>query len=344
MNKKRIFSLFLIFTLILCSFPTNVVSAAQDSGTVVVVEISQEEKLSIGRNLLIGNALYQKNLEYMKDLNRAIGLFTENKISENEFFSSITNVNTKSTYYYLLFQNVVTTEKIKNTSDNIAYNLYLGRRATEELMKYVDDKSDLRLKVGQDLLQQAIAQENSINNNIASDLARYDIPANYVHVDASVFSDESILMANAQDSVIFEDLNSTEYENYEYYLTAINDAFMLISWELQNVYLTKADYENGAITVTRMISNIDQSAYVITNIYEDINFMTAPQGLEKLESDSKKTVTLYNDALIELQKFNMDFQLEHFEKAMKIINQADSAAGRIGEFIYSVRYQYRNDL
>ena len=343
MIKNKYISVFLILTFIFSCFPVNVFANNKNTDTVVVVEISQEEKIKIGRNLLIGNALYQKNLEYTKDLNRAVGLFSENKISESEFFNSITNINTKSTYYYLLFQNVVSVDKIQNTSDKIAYNLYLTRRATEELMKYMDDKSDLRLKVGQDLLQQAIAEENTINNKIATILAKYDIPATYIHVDASIFSDESILMANAPSSVIFEDLNSTEYENYEYYLSAINDAFMLISWELQNIYLTKADYENATISVTRMISNIDQSAYVIMNVYDDINFLTAPKGLEKLETDSKKTVTLYKDALIELQKFNMDFQLEHFEKAMKIVEQADAAAGRIGEFIYSVRYQYRND-
>lgn len=341
MIKKKILSLVMACSMFLSAIPTVTLAA---NNTVELQEVSQEEKMSIGRNLLIGNALYQKNLEYLKDLNRSISLFGENKISEGEFFGSISNVNTKSTYYYLLFQNVVSVERIKSTSDNIAYNLYLGRRATEELFKYMDDKSDLRLKVSQDLLQQAIAEENNINNYIARDLARYDIPADAIYVDASVFTDESILMANADASVIFEDLNSTEYQNYEYYLTTINDAFMLISWELQNIYLTKADYESGAIPVTRMISNIDQSAYIITNIYDRINFLTAPKGLEKLEVDSKKTVTLYFDALVELQKFNMDFQLDHFEKAMKIVNQADTAAGRIGEFIYSVRYQYRNDL
>lgn len=344
MNKIKYCSVFLIIILLTNLFSVNIVFADNSKNTVVVEEISQEEKLKVGRNLLIGNALYQKNLEYTKDLNRSISLFSENKISENEFFASINNVNTKTTYYYLLYQNVVSTEKIKTTSDNIAYNIYLSRRATEELIKYIDDKSDLRLKVAQDLLQQAIKAEETINNNIAQDLARYEIPANSIVVDASVFTDESILMANVSNSVIFEDLNSTEYEKFEYYLTSVNDAFMLISWELQNIYLTKADYVNGSISVTRMISNIDQSAYVITNIYDDINFLTAPKGLEKLETDSKKTVTLYRDALIELQKFNMDFQLEHFEKAMKIIDQADAAAGRIGEFIYSVRYQYRNDL
>lgn len=340
---KKILSLFLTTIFVFSILPTTVIADDKTTGTVVIEEISQEEKISIGRNLLIGNALQQKNLEYIKDLNRAVTLYSENKISENEFFNSITNVNTKTTYYYLLFQNVVSVEKIKSTSEDIAYNLYTSRRATEELLKYIDDKSDLRLKVGQDLLQQVISAENPTNNKIATDLARYDIPTTYIYVDPSVFSDESILMANAESSIIFSDLNSSEYESYEYYLTAINDAFMLISWELQNIYLTKADYENATISVTRMISNIDQSAYVINNVYEDINFLTAPEGLEKLETDSKKTVTLYKDALTELQKFNMDFQLEHFENAMKIVEQADSAAGRIGEFIYSVRYQYRND-
>ena len=38
-------------------------------------------------------------------------------------------------------------------------------------------------------------------------------------------------------------LEKEEFEKYEYYLKTVNDNFMLVSWELQNIYLAKTDYE-----------------------------------------------------------------------------------------------------
>lgn len=311
---------------------------------VAVVTISEEQKVELGRYLLVNNALYQKTLEYAKDLNRSIPLFAEGKISEGELISAINNTNKKSTYYYLLSQRLKQIKEGDNAVSKIKYNIYLSRRGTEELLKYIDDKSDIRLKVGQDLIAQAIAQENEINQSIAKILAKYEIDTESVYVDSSVFTDDSEFLASLSDSVIFKDLTSEEFQKYEYYLKTVNDNFMLVSWELQNIYLAKKDYENGKININQLISTTDKSSYVITTSYNNLMLQKAPEDLYKLEKDTQNTMTLYKDALLEIQKFNMDFQLEHYTDAIKIIEQADAEAGRIGEFIYSVRYQYRSDI
>lgn len=311
---------------------------------VAIVELSEEEKLDIGRYVIVNNALYQKTLEYAKDLNRSIPLFAEGKLSEGEFINAINNTNKKSTFYYLLSQKLEKVEKGEDAVKKIKYNLYTTRRASEELLKYLDDKSDVRLKVGQDLLENAISEENDINQKIAKTLAQYNIDAEAVYVDNSIFTDDTVYLADLSDTVIFKDLTSEEFEKYEYYLKTVNDNFMLVSWELQNIYLAKTDYENGKININQLISTTDKSNYVITTSYNNLMLQKAPTDLSKLEKDTKATITLYRDALLEIQKFNMDYQLEHYEKAMKIVDQADAEAGRIGEFIYSVRYQYRSDI
>lgn len=311
---------------------------------VAIVELSEEEKLDIGRYVIVNNALYQKTLEYAKDLNRSIPLFAEGKLSEGEFINAINNTNKKSTFYYLLSQKLEKVEKGEDAVKKIKYNLYTTRRASEELLKYLDDKSDVRLKVGQDLLENAISEENNINQKIAKTLAQYNIDAEAVYVDNSIFTDDTAYLADLSDTVIFKDLTSEEFEKYEYYLKTVNDNFMLVSWELQNIYLAKTDYENGKININQLISTTDKSNYVITTSYNNLMLQKAPADLSKLEKDTKATITLYRDALLEIQKFNMDYQLEHYEKAMKIVDQADAEAGRIGEFIYSVRYQYRSDI
>ena len=311
---------------------------------IAIIELSEEEKLDIGRYVIVNNALYQKTLEYAKDLNRSIPLFAEGKLSEGEFINAINNTNKKSTFYYLLSQKLEKIDKGETVVKDIKYNLYTTRRASEELLKYLDDKSDVRLKVGQDLLENAIAEENNINQKIAKTLAQYNIDAETVYVDSSIFTDDTAYLADLSETVIFKDLTSEEFEKYEYYLKTVNDNFMLISWELQNIYLAKTDYENGKININQLISTTDKSNYVITTAYNNLMLQKAPENLYKLEKDTKATITLYRDALLEIQKFNMDYQLEHYEKAMKIVDQADAEAGRIGEFIYSVRYQYRSDI
>lgn len=308
------------------------------------VEVSEEQKINIGRYILVSNALHQKTLEYVKDLNRSIPLFIEGKLSEAELITAINNTNRKSTYFYLLAQKLEQITEGDEATSKVKYNLYLTRRATEELLKYIDDKSDIRLKVGQDLLEQTIERENEVNQSIAKILAKYDINTESVFVDSSVFTDDVKFLESLSDTVIFKDLTSEEFEKYEYYLKTVNDNFMLVSWELQNIYLAKTDYENGKINVNQLISTTDKSNYVITTAYNNLMLQKAPEDLYKLEKDTQKTMTLYRDALLEIQKFNLDFQLQHYTDAMKIIEQADTEAGRIGEFIYSVRYQYRSDI
>lgn len=349
MNKKKsifkLISLMLVSILsITCLSGCGMTTKQVPQNQVAIVELSEEQKVDIGRYVLVNNALYQKTLEYAKDLNRSIPLFSEGKLSEGELISAINNTNKKSTYYYLLSQRLKQVKEGEDAVSKIKYNLYLSRRGTEELLKYIDDKSDIRLKVGQDLITQAIEQENEINQSIAKILAKYNIDAESVYVDSSIFTDDTPFLTSLSDSVIFKDLTSEEFEKYEYYLKTVNDNFMLVSWELQNIYLAKKDYENGKININQLISTTDKSNYVILTSYNNLMMQKAPEDLVKLEKDTQSTITLYKDALLEIQKFNMDFQLDHYVDAMKIIEQADAEAGRIGEFIYSVRYQYRSDI
>lgn len=349
MNKKVLLLggfglIILILIMIVLGSGGSKPKEVKPANQIAQVEISEEQKINIGRYILVSNALHQKTLEYVKDLNRSIPLFIEGKLSEAELITAINNTNRKSTYFYLLAQKLEQITEGDEATSKVKYNLYLTRRATEELLKYIDDKSDIRLKVGQDLLEQTIERENEVNQSIAKILAKYDINTESVFVDSSVFTDDVKFLESLSDTVIFKDLTSEEFEKYEYYLKTVNDNFMLVSWELQNIYLAKTDYENGKINVNQLISTTDKSNYVITTAYNNLMLQKAPEDLYKLEKDTQKTMTLYRDALLEIQKFNLDFQLQHYTDAMKIIEQADTEAGRIGEFIYSVRYQYRSDI
>ena len=314
-----------------------------DDNTIQIVELEDDLKLETGEYLVLSNALYQKSIEIAKDLNRGVSLFQQDKMNKTELSNMIANSNKRLTYYYLVSLQLESPSMLEEFNEDLTYNFYLMRRGSEELLKFLKDGSELRLNIGTDLLQQAILREEGVASSIATEIARYDIEPSAVVIDQEIWNKEYEFLAQTPDLVIFKDLNSEEVQSYEYYLKLVNESFILVSWELQNIYLSKVRYENEEISIPQLKSELEGASYIINRLHDELILAEAPEGLERLENDTKKTIKMYRDALLEIQKFNMNENLKHFDNALIIIAQADEEAGRIGEFIYSVRSQYRMD-
>ena len=314
-----------------------------DDNTIQIVELEDDLKLETGEYLVLSNALYQKSIEIAKDLNRGVSLFQQDKMNKTELSNMIANSNKRLTYYYLVSLQLEFPSMLEEFNEDLTYNFYLMRRGSEELLKFLKDGSELRLNIGTDLFQQAILREEGVASSIATEIARYDIEPSAVVIDQEIWNKEYEFLAQTPDLVIFKDLNSEEVQSYEYYLKLVNESFILVSWELQNIYLSKVRYENEEISIPQLKSELEGASYIINRLHDELILAEAPEGLERLENDTKKTIKMYRDALLEIQKFNMNENLKHFDNALIIIAQADEEAGRIGEFIYSVRSQYRMD-
>lgn len=314
--------------------------SSNDDGVIEIVHLDEQTKMTTGDYLVLSNALYQKGLTSSKELLEYVSLYEQGQLSEPELHTAIVKANKQLTYYYLVAIQNPSNDVISSLADDIEYEFYLMRRGSEELLKYTADGSTLRVDVGRDLLTQAVQKEQIINTEVGTAFARYDINPDSVVVDSGVWDKEYTFIQQQPDMVIFKDLEGSEKSGYGYYLRNVNDSFMLVSWEIQNMYLAKLDYERGDITADQLSSILDRSGYVILNVHEDMKILTAPEGLGQLGEDTEKTMTLYHDALLEIQKFRMTMDVKHFDNAMIIINQADAEAGRIGEFIYAVRQQY----
>lgn len=350
LNKTKVIRLLLIgiilvitIFLIFSNIRSNFTGRSDDNQSIQIVELENNLKLKTGEYLVVSNALYQKSIEVAKDLNRSVSLYQQNRMNKTELTNVIANSNKRLTYYYLVALQTDSPSIIEDLETDINYNFYLMRRGSEELLKFLHDESDLRLNVGTDLLQQAILREEGVSTSLATAIAKYDIDPTSIVVDQEIWNREYEFVAQTPDLVIFRDLNSSEVESYEYYLRLVNESFMLVSWELQNIYLSKFQYENEEITIPQLKSDLEKAGFVINRLHDELQLASAPEGLGRLESDTKNTITMYRDALLEIQKFRMSENLKHFDNALIIIEQADEHAGRIGEFIYSVRAQYRMD-
>lgn len=311
-----------------------------DDNTMEIIELEPKLKMETADYLVLTNALYQKSVETSKNLKETIVLYENDQISKQELRNVIARSNKKITYYYLMALQNRSSEVVSHVEEEVTYDFYLMRRASEETLKYLQDGSSLRLSVGADLLDQAILRQGENEELMAREIARYDINPSTVVVDPSIWSREYTYIEDHPDLVLFKDLNSSERNEYEYYLKHVNEGFMLVSWEMRNMYLAKVDYKRDEISADQLSSSLDGSGYVINRVYEELQMLEAPNGLETLQEDTRKTITLYRDALLEIQKFRMTGKLEHFDNATIIVDQADVEAGRIGEFIYNVRTQY----
>lgn len=343
MNKKILLRVILIsFIVLLFGFLALKLFAGEkaDEDTIEIIQLDSDTKMKTGDYIVLMNALYQKAQETSKSLHQSVSEFNQGSISSTELKSAITKSNKQLTYYYLVaIQNPPSsvTEKLGTDMD---YEFYLMRRGSEELLKYTQDNSSMRLAVGSDLLAQAIKNETQRNTEMATELVRYDVNPNEVVISTSVWDKEYTFIQDQPDMVIFRDIETTEKESYSYYLRYVNEAFMLVSWEIQNMYLAKIDYTHDEITQEMLKSKLDGSGFIINQVYDDLELLQAPEGLGQLDEDTQKTMTLYRDAMLEIHKFRMNGDVKHFDNAMIIINQADVEAGRIGEFIYAVRQQY----
>lgn len=315
-------------------------SSSKDEGLIEIIQLDSQTKMETGDYLVLSNALYQKGLTSSKELLEALNLFEQGQLSEPELHTAIIKSNKQMTYYYLVAIQNPSSDVITTLGEDLEYQFYLMRKGSEELLKYTADASTLRVDVGRDLLTQAVQNENAVNTEVATAFARYDIDPNTVVVDPSIWDKEYTFIQQQPDMVIFKDLEASEQNGYAYYLRHVNDDFMLVSWEIQNMYLAKLDYERGDITADQLSSILDRSGFIINRVYEDSKILLAPEGLGQLGEDTQKTMILYHDALLEIQKFRMTTNVDHFDDAMVIIHQADAEAGRIGEFIYAVRQQY----
>lgn len=348
MNKKKILYLVLIITIFIAVIYMSFVNFISpilnknngDDNIIEIVQLDTQSKLETGDYLILTNALYFKAIENAKELNQSISLFEQKSLTEIEFSNMISNLNKRLTYYYLVAIQNPATEHVENVETHINYDFYLMRRASEELLKYLSDRSTLRLSVGSDLLKQAIERETETLTIMSTAIAKYDINPNTVVVDDTIWDKEYEFVSQIADTVIFKDLNSSEMSEYAYYLQYVNESFMLVSWEVQNMYISRIDFEQEEISSEQLKANLESSGFTINNAYDELYTLNAPEGLENLEKDTRKTITLYRDALLEIQKYIMTKEIEHFDNAMAIITQADVEAGRIGEFIYSVRSQY----
>lgn len=311
-----------------------------DKDAIEIIYLDSDTKMKTGDHIVLMNALYQKAQETSKNLHQSIADFEQGAISSTELKTAITKSNKQLTYYYLVAIQNKPSSVTEGLSKDMEYEFYLMRRGSEELLKYVEDSSSLRLAVGSDLLAQAIQHEGQRNEQMATELVRYDVNPNEVVISTEVWDKEYTFIQDQPDMVIFKDIEGTEKESYSYYLSFVNDAFMLVSWEIQNMYLAKIDYTQDEITQEHLKSKLDGSGFIINQVYEDLELIKAPEGLGQLDEDTRKTMTLYRDAMLEIQKFRMSGDTKHFDNAMIIINQADAEAGRIGEFIYAVRQQY----
>jgi len=351
LNKSKIIRILLIVLIVVATSILLIqnlksfgfLGKSKDDNTIQIVELEDDLKHQTGEYLVVSNALYQKSLDIVKNLNRGVSLYQQDKMNRTDLTNMIANSNKRLTYYYLVSLQLETPSILEKLDEDLTYNFYLMRRGSEELLKFLKDESELRLNVGTDLLEQAILREENVVNAIASEIARYDIEPSAVVIDQEIWNKEYEFLEQTPDLVIFKDLNSQEVESYEYYLKKVNESFILVSWELQNIYLSKVRYENEEITIPQLKTELEGASYIINRIHDELILLDAPEGLERLENDTKKTIKMYRDALLEIQKFTMNENLKHFDNALIIIAQADEHAGRIGEFIYSVRSQYRMD-
>lgn len=343
LNKKvliRIILLILIIGLVGFLATKMLSSGGGDDDSIEIIYLDSDTKIKTGDHIVLMNALYQKAQETTKALHQSIADFNNGAISSTELKNVITKSNKQLTYYYLVAIQNQPSSVTEELGTDMEYEFYLMRRGSEELLKYVQDGSSLRLAVGSDLLAQAIQNEPKRNEEMATELVRYAVNPNEVVISTEVWDKEYTFVQDQPDMVIFRDIEETEKDSYSYYLRFVNDAFMLVSWEIQNMYLAKVDYTQDEITQEHLKSKLDGSGFIINQVYDDLEFVKAPEGLAQLDEDTRKTMTLYRDAMLEMQKFRMSGDTKHFDDAMIIINQADIEAGRIGEFIYAVRQQY----
>lgn len=345
-KKKRIqFILVLLVFVIACFVFLSVMfkgdSSNEDDSLITVVKVSNQEKISLGKELAMTNALHKKALETGKSLNEGIKSYQQEEIGVDQFQTLLVKANKQLTFYYLLaLQNGDYSEKLKDIREDVDYDLYLMRRGSEEAAKYVTDNSTLRLEVGSDLLTQALKNENVQEAALKTEFARYEINPEFVVVDPTVWDKEEQFLKSQPDLVNFADLSSKQKNSHEYYVKHVNDSFMLIAWEIQKMYLAKGDYLNDEINSEQLNSMLDGSGYVIFSNIEEMQSLKQPKGLQAMYEDTNATLTLYKDAVLEIQKFRMDKNVKHFDTAKLILNQADAASGRIGEFVQTVRTQY----
>ena len=345
-NKKiiRIILISLIFIIgiivLLNFFNVFNQSSETDENTIEIVNLDSQTKMEVGDYLVLINTLYQKGMQSTKELNEQILLYEQGKTSVSDLNTYITQYNKKLTYYYLVAVQNPSLDETKKVETDLNFQFYLMRRGSEELLKFVQDKSTLRLSVGKDLLAQSILEEQNSETLIGQNIARYAIDANTVVIDPSIWDKEYQFLQKQPDLVIFKDLDSSEKQGYSNYLKIVNDNFMLVSWEIQHMYQAKMDYTNGKITADQLSTDLDKSGYIINNIYDEFKILSVPDGLGNLEKDVSNTMTMYHDAVLEIQKFRMSMNTKFYDNAMIMINQADESAARIGEFIYSVRHQY----
>lgn len=311
-----------------------------DEDAIEIVYLNQEEKLETSHYLVLTNTLYQKAVEVSKEINHLSAEYLQGNLGKVEFDTAVARANKQITYYYLVALQAEKNGNVESLSKDLEYDFYLMRKGTEEMMKYSTDTSTLRIYVGRDLLSQVFEREALANKEIATEIVRYDIDPDLVVISSEVWDKEYQFVQETPNMVAFQDLDLTDKSSYEYYLKYVNEAFMLVSWEMQNIYLTKIDYNNELIERPQFNTKLDASGYIITTAHDELALLKAPEGLELLEEDTRKTMTLYRDALLEIHKFRMDGDIKHFDNAMVIIEQADEQAGRIGEFIYAIKQQY----
>lgn len=343
LNKKVLIRIIMLVLIVgLVGFLASKVLSSDngDTDAIEVIYLDSDTKIKTGDHIVLMNALYQKAQETTKALHQSTADFNQGAISSTELKNVITKSNKQLTYYYLVAIQNQPSSVTEELGVDMEYEFYLMRRGSEELLKYVQDSSSLRLSVGSDLLAQAIKNEPKRNEEMATELVRYAVNPNEVVISTEVWDKEYTFIQDQPDMVIFRDIEETEKDSYSYYLRFVNDAFMLVSWEIQNMYLAKVDYTQDEITQEHLKSKLDGSGFIINQVYDDLELVKAPEGLGQLDEDTRKTMTLYRDAMLEMQKFRMSGDTKHFDNAMIIINQADVEAGRIGEFIYAVRQQY----
>jgi len=314
----------------------------QESGEnlVQIVELPPAEKVEVGRYLVLTNALHQRSLDIAKTLMDHVRRYEEEEMGWEEFSSLISTSNKRLTYFYLVSLQNDVPDRVSALDMPLNYDLYMFRRASEELLKYLSDRSTLRLRSGVLLLEKALSRENISGGLIATAIVRYGIDPSVVVIENEIWEREHTFLAQTSPLVIFKDLNSYQRSEYSTFLRHVNEAFMLISWEIQNAYNAKISFENGTISAGQLDSSLEKFGSIIQRAYDEFHVMDTPLGLEALQRDTGRAMVLYRDAALEMQRFRKTQDLVHFDNALAIIQQADVQAGRIGEFIHVVRAQY----
>lgn len=308
---------------------------------VTVVDLGVENKEEIGRKLMFMNSIVVKSLQEAEQLKSAIVEYENNNISFETLRDYI--LESKKVFTFLYFTNLTLKDKeeLEDIPEDFRYNLYLLRRSSEELIKFVEDKSSLRLKVGFDLLDKAKQESSETIQDVVLKMASYDIDANKVSIDQLIWEKlEQYKSGDREEFIVFEDIETNNRKKYSDYIEVVNDGLFLISWEFEEIHKNKNRFISGELTQKQLNRKIEFSQYTINLIIDQMTYLEVPDQLRDSHKDLLDALVYYKDGIKTIEKFIMTSKVDYFDDGTELFKLGNEKSDKSLQFIRVLRNKF----